>query len=179
VRVLGEYRPERLRSWARRFGRKGMHVRILHARREHGHARARWAAPRDSSRSSRECCAAARDAADEQAQDQEDCEQEEDTKKNVDSRLAHDQIPIGVTERHGNWSTLRPPGAAPGQPKPAHGPAIHARRGATGHPPAAPRVPRLVRRGPWEDRGGGDRGAGRTGAPHRRGVSRGSPSRSP
>ena len=49
----------------------------------------------------------------------------------------------------------------------------------TRHPPTAPRVPRVVRGGVREDRVGGARGARRTRAPHGRGLSRGSPSRSP
>ena len=48
----------------------------------------------------------------------------------------------------------------------------------TRNPPTAPRVPRVVRGGVREDRRGGGRGARRTRTPHRRGVSRGSPSRS-
>ena len=54
-----------------------------------------------------------------------------------------------------------------------------ARREATRHPPTAPRVPRVVRGGVRSGRIGGRRRARRTRAPHRRGVSRGSPSRSP
>jgi hypothetical protein len=65
------------------------------------------------------------------------------------------------------------------EPRPATYTRRDARREATRPPSTATRVPRVVRGGIREDRGGGNRGARRTRAPHGRSVSRGSPSRSP